>query len=102
MYNPKSAKAEEFIDNQEIIETLDYAEKNKNNLELINEIIEKAKFRKGLTHREASVLLSCEIEEKNKEIYDLAHQIKKDFYGNRIVLFAPLYLSNYRSSKYGT
>lgn len=95
MYSLKSSKAEEFIDNQEVIESLEYAEKNKNNLELIDKIIEKAKLRKGLSHREAAVLLDCGIEEKNKEIYALAEQIKKDFYGNRIVLFAPLYLSNY-------
>lgn len=95
MYNPKSLKAEEFISHDEIIETLEYADKNKNNEELISAIIEKAKERKGLSHREASVLLACEIEEKNQEIYSLAEQIKKDFYGNRIVMFAPLYLSNY-------
>lgn len=95
MYDPKSLKAEEFISDEEIRETLDYAEKNKDNLELVNQIIEKAKQRKGLSHREASVLLACENEEKIKEIYDLAEQIKKDFYGNRIVMFAPLYLSNY-------
>lgn len=95
MYNPKSSKADEFICHQEVLETLEYADKNKNNTELIESIIEKAKLRKGLSHREAAVLLDCEIEEKNKEIYALAEQIKKDFYGNRIVLFAPLYLSNY-------
>ena len=95
MYNPKSLKAEEFISNDEILETLDYAEKNKNNAELIDKIIEKAKLKKGLTHREASVLLACELEDKNREVYELAKQIKTDFYGNRIVLFAPLYLSNY-------
>jgi len=95
MYNPKSSKADEFICNQEVLETLEYAEKNKNNVELIESIIEKAKLRKGLNHRDAAVLLDCEIEEKNEEIYALAEQIKKDFYGNRIVLFAPLYLSNY-------
>lgn len=95
MYNPKSLKAEEFINDQEVRESLDYAEKNKNDIELIDSIIEKAKLRKGLTHREASVLLACENEEKIKEVYDLAEQIKKDFYGNRIVMFAPLYLSNY-------
>lgn len=95
MYNPKSLKAEEFISHNEVLETLYYADKNKNNLELIDSIIEKAKLRKGLTHREASVLLACDIEEKNNEIFKLAEQIKKDFYGNRIVLFAPLYLSNY-------
>lgn len=95
MYNSKSSKAEEFIDHQEILETLDYAQANKQNLALIDEIIEKAKFRKGLSHREAAVLLDCDIPEKNQEIYALAEQIKKDFYGNRIVMFAPLYLSNY-------
>ncbi len=95
MYDPKSMKAEEFISDEEIRETLDYAEKNKDNLELIDSIIEKAKLRKGLSHREASVLLACENEEKIQEVYDLAEQIKKDFYGNRIVMFAPLYLSNY-------
>ncbi|MDO5389048.1 MAG: [FeFe] hydrogenase H-cluster radical SAM maturase HydG [Clostridia bacterium] len=95
MYDPKSLKAEEFISHDEILETLAYADENKNNIELIDSIIEKAKLRKGLTHREASVLLVCPNEEKNKEIYALAEQIKKDFYGNRIVMFAPLYLSNY-------
>lgn len=95
MYNPKSWKAEEFIDNGEIIETLEYAEKNKHNDQLIGELLEKARLRKGLSHREAMVLLDCDIEERNQEIYALAEQIKKDFYGNRIVMFAPLYLSNY-------
>ena len=94
-YDPKSLKAEEFISHEEIQETLAYAEANKHNEALINQILEKAKLRKGLTHREASVLLDCDIEEKNQEIYKLAEQIKKDFYGNRIVMFAPLYLSNY-------
>lgn len=95
MYNPKSLKAEEFISHEEILETLAYAEANKNNLPLIDEIIAKAELRTGLTHREASVLLACEDEEKLAKIYVLAEQIKKDFYGNRIVMFAPLYLSNY-------
>ena len=95
MYNPKSLKADEFINHQEIIDTLDYAEKNKNNLELINKILEKAELRKGLTHKEASVLLACEDKNIIEKIFSLAKQIKKDFYGNRIVLFAPLYLSNY-------
>ena len=94
-YNPKSMKAEEFISDEEIRETLAFADEHKNDLEYIDKIIEKAKQRKGLSHREASVLLACENEEKNNEIYDLAEQIKKDFYGNRIVMFAPLYLSNY-------
>ena len=95
MYNPKSLKAEEFINHDEILQTLEYAEKNKDNLELVHSIIEKAKERKGLTHREASVLLACEDKSCTEEIYNLAEQIKKDFYGNRIVMFAPLYLSNY-------
>lgn len=95
MYDPKSLKAEEFISHEEILDTLAYADKNKNNMELVDQILEKAKQRKGLTHREASVLLACEDSEKIQEMYDLAEQIKKDFYGNRIVMFAPLYLSNY-------
>lgn len=94
-YDPKSLKAEEFINDSEINETLKYADENKDNLELIDSIIEKAKLRKGLDHREASVLLASEDEGKLKEIYALAEQIKKDFYGDRIVMFAPLYLSNY-------
>ena len=95
IYNPKSLKAEEFINDGEILDTLKYADENKDNLALVDEIIEKAKLRKGITHREASVLLACDNEEKIKEIYALAEQIKKDFYGDRIVMFAPLYLSNY-------
>ena len=95
MYQAKSMKAEEFIDHQEILDTLEYAEKNRNNAELIDQILAKARERKGLSYREAAVLLDCDIEEKNQEIYALAEQIKKDFYGNRIVMFAPLYLSNY-------
>lgn len=95
MYDPKSAHAEEFIDHREILDSLAYADAHKNDVRLIGEILEKARLRKGLDHREASVLLSCGLEEKNQEIYALAEQIKKDFYGNRIVMFAPLYLSNY-------
>ena len=95
MYNPNSLHAEEFIDHQEILDTLTYSDAHKNDRILITEILEKAKKRKGLSHREASVLLMCEDPEMNKQIFHLAEQIKKDFYGNRIVLFAPLYLSNY-------
>ena len=95
MYNPKSLKAEEFINHQEILDTLAYADAHKNDLALVDEILEKAKLRKGLSHREASVLLACDDPEKNAEIMALAEQIKKDFYGDRIVMFAPLYLSNY-------
>ena len=95
MYNVNSLKAEEFISDEKILDTLAYADANKDNVELIDQIIEKARARKGLDHREASVLLACQIPEKIEEVYKLAEQIKKDFYGNRIVLIAPLYLSNY-------
>ncbi len=103
IFNPKSLKAEEFINHEEILETLEYAEANKNNIALIDEILEKARPKKngqgmscqGLTHREASVLLACDIPEKVEEIYRIAEEIKLVFYGNRIVMFAPLYLSNY-------
>lgn len=95
MYNPKSLNACEFIDDQEIMDTLAYADANKDNIELIDSILEKAAQKKGLNHREASVLLACTDREKIESMYKLAEQIKKDFYGNRIVMFAPLYLSNY-------
>jgi 2-iminoacetate synthase len=94
-YDPKSLCADEFINHEEIVDTLAYAEENKNNLQLIDEILEKAKLRKGLSHREASVLLACEDPATIEKMYALAQQIKNDFYGNRIVIFAPLYLSNY-------
>lgn len=103
IYNPKSMKAEEFINDAEILDTLRYAEENKDNIELIDKILDKARPRRtengvhceGLTHREASVLLACRIPEKVEEMYRLAREIKLAFYGNRIVMFAPLYLSNY-------
>ncbi len=103
IYNPKSMKADEFINDAEIRETLAYAQANKNNVELIDSLLEKARPKKdgngvhceGLSHREASVLLACEIPEKVEEMYKLAKEIKLAFYGNRIVMFAPLYLSNY-------
>ncbi len=103
VYNPKSLKAEEFINDGEILDTIAYAEANKNNIELIDAILEKARpvrsgngtTCKGLTHREASVLLACDIPEKVEQIYKIAEEIKLAFYGNRIVMFAPLYLSNY-------
>ncbi len=102
-YNPKSLCADEFISDAEIRETLKYADENKNNIPLIDRILKKARprvtekgtFCAGLTHREASVLLACENPEKVQEMYALAEEIKKAFYGNRIVIFAPLYLSNY-------
>lgn len=95
VYNVTSMNAEEFIHHGEILETLAYGEQNKTNAALIDQILEKARLRKGLSHREAMILLDCDIPEKNQEIFALAEQIKKDFYGNRIVMFAPLYLSNY-------
>ena len=95
MYDPKSMKAEEFICHEEIEDTLAFADPNKNNLPMIREILDKARECKGLSHREASVLLACEDPEVLEEIYALAAEIKKKFYGNRIVMFAPLYLSNY-------
>lgn len=95
MYQVMSPKAEEFISDEEIRACLEYAQENKNNEALIGEILEKAKQMKGLTHKEAIVLLDCELEDKNREIFSLAEQIKQEFYGNRIVMFAPLYLSNY-------
>ena len=103
IYNPKSLKAEEFINHEEILDTIRYAEENKHNVALIDALLEKARPKKtdhgtfcsGLTHREASVLLACDIPEKVEQMYQLAAEIKDAFYGNRIVLFAPLYLSNY-------
>ncbi len=95
MYNIKSLKAEEFISSEEILETLEYANQNKNNLPLLKEILAKARLEKGLNHREASVLLACENEEITAEIYTLAEAIKEHYYGSRIVMFAPLYVSNY-------
>ena len=95
MYNIMSSKAEEFIDDKEIQESIEYGLANKSNRELISSIIKKAKEYKGLTHREAIVLLECDEEDLNQEIISLAKEIKDKFYGNRIVMFAPLYLSNY-------
>lgn len=94
-YNPKSSIADEFINDGEIQESLAYARQNKNNKEVIDAILMKAREMKGITHREAAVLLECELEEENKEIEKLAKEIKERFYGKRIVMFAPLYLSNY-------
>jgi len=94
-YDPKSKIADEFINQEEIMETLAYAEAHKSDTALIRDILQKAGERKGLNHREASVLLANENPEIDEEIFALAKQLKQDFYGNRIVLFAPLYLSNY-------
>lgn len=95
MYDVKSSKAEEFIDHQEILDTIAYAQENKSNRELIDGLIERAKDCKGLTHREAAVLLECDQPDLTRKMYQLAKDIKQKFYGNRIVMFAPLYLSNY-------
>lgn len=102
-YDPRSLKAEDFINDEEIQATLKYAEENKYNIALIDEILEKARPKKkgngyvctGLTHREASVLLACDLPDKIEQMYEVAEDIKLKYYGNRIVLFAPLYLSNY-------
>ncbi len=94
-YDPKSSVADEFINDAEIQESLAYAQANKNNKEVIDAILEKARKMKGVSHKEAAVLLECELEEENREIEKLAKEIKERFYGKRIVMFAPLYLSNY-------
>lgn len=102
-YDPKSLIADEFINHDEIIKTLEYADTNKNDLDLVSSIIEKARPQKtgngytcaGLSHREASLLLACDDPSINEKIFKVAEEIKLAFYGNRIVIFAPLYLSNY-------
>lgn len=95
MYNINSPKAEEFINHEEILDTIEYAKANKSNSELISSIIERAADCKGLTHREAMTLLECDQADLNQKMFILAKEIKQKFYGNRIVMFAPLYLSNY-------
>lgn len=94
-YDPKSLIADEFINHEEIVACLQFADEHKNDKQMLDEILAKAEQRKGLTHKEASVLLVCDDPVYVEKMYKLAEQIKKDFYGNRIVLFAPLYLSNY-------
>lgn len=94
-YDPKSSIADEFINDAEILESLAYARENKANKQVIDAILQKAREMKGISHKEAAVLLECELEEENKEIEKLAKEIKERFYGKRIVMFAPLYLSNY-------
>lgn len=95
MYKANSKIAEEFIDHREILETLEYARVNKSNRPLIESLIDKATLCKGLTHREAALLLECDQPDLTERIFRLAQEIKHKFYGNRIVMFAPLYLSNY-------
>lgn len=94
-YDVKSENAEEFINHEEILRTIEFGKENAHNRKMIEEILEKAKDAKGLTHKEAFVLLSCEEEDLNEKMFNLAKELKVRFYGNRIVLFAPLYLSNY-------
>ena len=95
MYDPKSLKAEEFIDHQEVLDSLAWADAHKDDKETIQAVLDKARLHKGLSHREASLLLACDDPDVNEQIYKLAKEIKQAYYGNRIVLFAPLYLSNY-------
>jgi len=95
MYDVKSKVAEEFINHEEILDSIEFARANKNNKALIDEIIKKAEDMKGLSHREAAVLLECDTPDEIERICQLARKIKEKFYGNRIVMFAPLYLSNY-------
>lgn len=95
MYDIMSPKAEEFISDEEINRCLSYANENKNNRQLIESILDKAEAMKGITHEEAITLLDCEMDDLNERIFTLANRIKQEFYGNRIVMFAPLYLSNY-------
>ena len=94
-YDPKSARAEEFIHHGEILDTLAYAAENKSNRALIEQLLAQAADCKGLTHREAAVLLECDQPDLNEKMVHLARKIKEELYGQRIVLFAPLYLSNY-------
>ena len=95
MYNAKSSKAEEFISDSEIRSTMTYAAEHATDRELVKCILEKARACKGITHREAAVLLECADADLIEQMYALAREIKHKFYGNRIVMFAPLYLSNY-------
>ena len=95
MYDIKSQIAEEFISDEEIRDTMEYAKNNSTNKELIKSILQKARECKGISHREAAILLECDDKDVINEIYEIAREIKHRFYGNRIVMFAPLYLSNY-------
>ena len=95
IYDPKSRVAEELINDQEIRDTLAYDEAHKSDVPLLMSILDKAAQFKGLTHREAAVLLACDVKEVNDRIYETAIKVKEHIYGSRIVLFAPLYLSNY-------
>ena len=91
MYDVKSKVAEEFIDDGEIVATMEYARANRHNRALIEHILDKAEAAKGITHREAAVLLECDLPDLNERMFALAKRIKEQIYGNRIVMFAPLY-----------
>lgn len=95
MYDVKSPNADDFINHQEIIDTLAYADMQAKDTAFVSSLLDKARKGKGLSHREASVLLACEDTELVSEMFEISREIKEDYYGNRIVLFAPLYLSNY-------
>lgn len=95
MYDVKSPNADDFINHQEIIDTLAYADMQAKDTVFVSSLLDKARKGKGLSHREASVLLACEDTELVSEMFEISRKIKEDYYGNRIVLFAPLYLSNY-------
>ena len=95
MYDVKSKVATEFIDHGEILDTMAYAQAHKHDRALIESILDKTEAAKGITHREAAVLLECDLEDLNERMFALARRIKEKIYGNRIVMFAPLYLSNY-------
>lgn len=95
MYNPLSSDATEFIDHGEILESIEYARRHRHDIDLVKKILEKGALMRGLSHREALLLLECDIPEIIEATAALAARIKQRFYGNRIVMFAPLYLSNY-------
>ena len=95
MYNPLSTHADEFIDHTEVLETLAEAARESGNPARVRAILEKAAQCKGISHREAAILMDCNDPVLEEKIYALAETIKRRFYGNRIVLFAPLYLSNW-------
>ena len=95
MYNPKSSHTDDFINHDEILESLEEASRESKNKARVEAILEKGALCKGLTHREAAILMACEDPTLEERLFALAKEIKHKFYGNRIVLFAPLYLSNY-------
>ena len=94
-WNPSSRKAEEFICHDEIVRTMEFAREHRDDRELAGEILSKAAECKGLDHREAALLMECSIPGIEERIFSLAKEIKQKFYGNRIVMFAPLYLSDW-------